>query len=217
MKILAPKITVILLAACVMPFAAVAGEGSHGGAPTATRVAETATPEVREGFEKEYRDARKDETKARQALVKANGKSDRAQISLIEGERMISAASSALAVQQAAYKSFSARVGSATSAKAIASEVRALADIEKLWREAEDSYADGAKLVKTARKDLGEAEEARVKAEAKLAKAEMEMKAATVAPAPRSNEPQARIGDAESLLRAPIDVVPVSDAAEQPQ
>ncbi len=186
MNMFAPRPGAVVLAAgALVTIAAIPACAGDGLTATSDYAADASYAgdagfDIRPGFEKDYRNARKDEADARQDLAKANGKADRARASLIEGERMMSQASTDLAAQQAAYAAFSARTGTATSAKAVESEIRTLSDIAEKWSEADATYADGAKMVKSARKDLGKAEEARVKAEAKLAKAEMEIRAATI-------------------------------------
>lgn len=183
-------------------------EAAAQSAPSAI----SAEPQIRPGFEKDYRNARKDEAKAQQNLAKAKGDADRARASLIEGERLMTESSAALEAQKSAYKNFAARVGAATTAKAIESEVRALSDIAKLWKSVESSYEDGAKTVKSAQKDLGKSEERRVKAEAKLAKARTEVSAAVIAPepvieaAPEILEPSAALEDTSVELKALGDV-----------
>lgn len=131
--------------------------------------------EIAAGSEKALRKAREDESKALENLAKAEADATAARVQMAEGERVAAEAITVIDAQRSAYNSFAVSVGAAATASAAALEASTLKGIAKLWEDAEERQKKGAKLVRDGQKDLAKAEERRVKSEARLSEARLDL------------------------------------------
>jgi hypothetical protein len=132
-------------------------------------VAQDAAIRIVPGFEKVYGDLKKKENEQLKEIARADAETDAAESLRLDGERLIADSNAQIESHIIAYRSFSATMGAAKTARDAKTEAKGLEDLAKLWGKAEDEKARGEKMIRASEANAAKSIERRRKAEARIA------------------------------------------------